>query len=162
MSLFAEQFFQQELRLPYVGTVVADTYYALPSTETPARLRLDFQRTVVENEYDGLRLTTVHPTVGQIDTVTLSFAEHGVFRERDTGRTERWGHSQNGCFTDRGSSEPPWKTGDFAAVRDAVNKYVQMWFVGATPVPTGTRVSRVRGVRKLPDLPTRTPSSPSR
>lgn len=80
MALFTEQFFADNLTLPYPeAAVVGHAYYAAPAPDLPLRLRIDFAPTIYADRYDGLRLRIVHLDKGPIDTAVLRFADHGAF-----------------------------------------------------------------------------------
>lgn len=86
MALHAGEFFA-ELKLPFAeSAVVGDTYYATPTPGGPLRLRIDFTSTRRANQYNGLRLATVHRDRGDLDITILRFAEHRTFHHRDSAR----------------------------------------------------------------------------
>ncbi|MFF0487092.1 hypothetical protein [Streptomyces sp. NPDC004435] len=143
MSLFAEQFFDDHLTLPYSeAAVVGDTYYARPAPDLPLRLRISFTDTCMHQRYDGLRLEVVHLERGLIDAQWLSFADHGAFAARDKRLGTRPGEGSYGTFTDWGHADaPPWQGIGTAGLRKAIDRYVQLWFPGAPPVRSGPKPS---------------------
>ncbi|MFF7439005.1 hypothetical protein [Streptomyces sp. NPDC008122] len=143
MPLFAEQFFDDHLTLPYPeGTVVGDSYYARPNPDLPLRLRISFTDTRMHQRYDGLRLQIVHLDRGVIDAQWLSFAEHAAFAARDKRLGTRPQEGNYGTFTDwRHADTPPWQGIGTAGLRKAIDRYVQLWFPGAPPVRTGPNTS---------------------
>ncbi|MGY4968366.1 hypothetical protein ACWGCC_03925 [Streptomyces nigrescens] len=127
MPLQAPAFFQQVLDLPFEGTVIGDSYYTKPDPASGLRLRIDFYATIRLNEYGGLRATVLHPDRGTIDTVLLSFADHGTFTARDQRagcgpRTDGYG-----VIRDWHRGAPPWAGGDFTSLRRAVTDYARLW-----------------------------------
>ncbi|MFD3332185.1 DUF317 domain-containing protein [Streptomyces sp. NPDC058700] len=143
VSLFAQQFFDDHLTLPYSeATVVGDTYYAQPAPDLPLRLRISFTDTRMHQRFDGLRVEVVHLDHGRIDAQWLSFAEHDAFTARDrrlgTGRRE----GSYATFTaGRDTDTPPWVGIGVARLRTAIDRYVQVWFPGAPQVRTSPPVS---------------------
>ncbi|WP_432112650.1 hypothetical protein [Streptomyces sp. S1] len=138
MPLFAEQFFDDHLALPYAeAAVVGDDYYARPTPDLPLRLRIGFTEGRTREHYVGLRLQILHPEQGRIDAQVLSFAQYGVFRARDGRLGNRPGSGEYGSFTDwRSTDTPQWTGIDVTRLRDAIGKYVQVWFPGAPAVRT--------------------------
>ncbi|AWZ08346.1 MULTISPECIES: hypothetical protein [unclassified Streptomyces] len=131
MSLHAKEFFDRlELPFPF-GTVVGDVYYATP-TASPIRLRIEFARTIRDREYGGLRLTLIHAENGTLDTVHLSFAEHGTFTRRDAERGPGTGH---GVIRDwHKDGPPPWAGADLTGLRTVIVDFVQVsWPALITP-----------------------------
>ncbi|MFJ4338647.1 hypothetical protein [Streptomyces sp. NPDC088915] len=143
MPLFAEQFFDDHLTLPYPeAAVVGDTYYARPAPDLPLRLRISFTDTRMHQRYDGLRLEVVHLERGLIDAQWLSFADHHAFAARDKRLGTRPGEGSHATFTDWGHADvPPWQGIGAAGLRKAIDRYVQLWFPGAPPVRTGSKPS---------------------
>ncbi|MFI9210251.1 hypothetical protein ACIGW7_19200 [Streptomyces sp. NPDC053253] len=123
MSLHTEEFFDQlGLPLPF-GTVVGGVYYANP-TDSPIRLRIDFARTAMDRQYDGLRLTVIHAERGALDTVHLRFADHGTFTRRDAKLGPGAG---NGVMRDwHKDGLPPWAGADFTGLRTAIVAFVRV------------------------------------
>lgn len=113
--------------------------------------------------YSGLYLAVIHPDHGAIDSQHLAFASHGTFTVRDE-RLRAEGHIGVEPGTIRkGSSQPPWKEGDFTGLQEALAQYVRMWFNTTIPplTPEPARRSRVRSVTALPIPPAgRTPRRP--
>ncbi|MFE0772217.1 hypothetical protein [Streptomyces sp. NPDC058861] len=138
MPLFAEQFFDDHLALPYAeAAVVGDDYYARPTFDLPLRLRIGFAEGRVHQRYEGLRLQIVHLERGRIDAQVLSFAEHGAFSARDQRLGIKPGFSNYGSFTDwRPTDTPPWTGIDVTQLRNAIGTYVQLWFPGAPALGT--------------------------
>lgn len=132
MSLQATEFFA-ELCLPFQkSTVVGNTYYATPTPSTPLRLRIDFSTTIYADTYGGLRLTVVHPDRGVLDTVTLSFLDHGTFHRRDEAANTRPNTKEYGTFDKyHRPGRPPWKGAITTGLRDAIEQYTAVWFPGA-------------------------------
>ncbi|MFC8708904.1 MULTISPECIES: hypothetical protein [unclassified Streptomyces] len=154
MTLHAAEFFA-ELRLPFHdATVVGDTYLAAPTPGTHLRLRIDFTRTIYESTYDGLRLAVVHPDHGQIDTVDLSFLDHGTFRRRDAASKKSFHARTHGTFQTRyNNGQHPWDGAEFARLRDAIEKYTTVWFPGARTAPEPSRAAG-RNTHTAPAPPT--------
>ncbi|MFD3997442.1 hypothetical protein [Streptomyces sp. NPDC058583] len=123
MPLYAQEFFDRlDLPLPF-GTVVGDVYYATP-TDSPIRLRIEFARTIMDRQYDGLRLAVVHAERGTLDTVHLRFAEHGTFTRRDAERSSGDGR---GVIRDwHQDGRPPWADADLTGLRTAIVEFVQV------------------------------------
>ncbi|MEU2231230.1 hypothetical protein [Streptomyces vietnamensis] len=143
MPLFAEQFFDDHLTLPYPqAAVVGDTYYARPAPDLPLRLRVSFTDTHMRQRYDGLRLEVVHLERGLIDAQWLSFADHGAFATRDKRLGNRPEEGRHATFTDWGHDDvPPWQGIGTAGLRKAIDRYVQLWFPGAEASPAPHRAS---------------------
>lgn len=141
MSLQAAEFFA-ELCLPFDDTVVGNTYFAAPPG-TSVRLRIDFTSTMHADTYGGLRLSIVHPERGEIDAVALSFADHGTFHRRDEATNTRPRTRRYGTFdTYHRPGRPPWDGAVTTGLRDAIEKYTNIWFPGAwTPAPHGRTAS---------------------
>ncbi|OEV04051.1 hypothetical protein AN219_37480 [Streptomyces nanshensis] len=131
MPLHAQQFFTQHLALPYEGgVVIGNSYYATPAPGSPLRLRIGFKPTIAEHEYDGLRLSVLHPEHGTIDTAVLSFADHDTFTARDDRReAEGFGRDGEGRFREWNShGKPPWRGAQVEGLTYAIEQYVQLWF----------------------------------
>ncbi|MDO0936473.1 hypothetical protein QQY66_34000 [Streptomyces sp. DG2A-72] len=155
MSLHAQQFFTEHLALPFAdGWVVGSTYYATPLPSSPLRLRIDFSRTIVAEEYGGLRLAVIHPDKGELDAVALSFTEHGTFAHRDAARNTQPGQMGYGIirvFKDR-PDWVPWQGAHVAHLRAAIERYTAVWFPGAWQTAPPVR-SRSRTARNVPTAP---------
>ncbi|WP_318209498.1 MULTISPECIES: hypothetical protein [unclassified Streptomyces] len=125
MPLHAKEFFG-ELNLPFAsGTVVGDTYYATPVGDSPLRLRIEFARTIMDRQYDGLRLTVTHVERGVLDTRHLSFADHGTFTRRDAARGPG-----SGCGVIRDwhkDGPPPWAGAELTGLRKAIEDLARIW-----------------------------------
>ncbi|MEU8522369.1 hypothetical protein [Streptomyces sp. NPDC048577] len=121
--MHAREFFDRlDLSLPF-GTVVGDVYYATP-TDSPIRLRIEFAHTVMDRQYDGLRLAVIHAERGTLDTVHLPFAEHGTFTRRDAGRSSGDGR---GVIRDwHQDGLPPWAGADLTGLRTAILDFIQV------------------------------------
>lgn len=157
MSLHAQQFFTQHLTLPFTeSTVVGNTYYATPLPNSPLRLRIDFSRTIRENEYDGLRLSVVHPEKGDVDAVVLTFDEHDTFTRRDTAREVQPGYSGYARILDlrHHNRQPPWSGAAVGGLRAAIEQYTQLWFPGAWTTAPRSRPA-ARTARNVPTAPVR-------
>ncbi|MFF0201889.1 hypothetical protein [Streptomyces sp. NPDC005017] len=155
MSLHAQQFFTEHLTLPFTeSTVVGDTYYATPLPNSPLRLRIDFSRTIRENEYDGLRLAVCHSEKGDIDAVVLTFAEHDTFTRRDAAGDIQPGYSGYARILDlrHHNRQPPWTGAEVRGLRVAIEQYTQIWFPGAWTAPARSRPP-ARTARKAPTIP---------
>jgi hypothetical protein len=139
VPLHAQQFFTQHLALPYEGgTVIGNTYYAAPIPGSPLRLRIDFQPTIAEHEYNGLRVSALHTERGTIDTTVLSFADHDTFTDRDARRGNGYFGEAKDCFRDANTrGKPPWHGAQTEGLTYAIEQYVQIWFP-TTVNPTGT------------------------
>ncbi|MEU5162332.1 hypothetical protein AB0G74_22380 [Streptomyces sp. NPDC020875] len=131
MSLHAEQFFTQALPLRMEGSVVGNSFYAVPAPGSQIRLRIDFYETIYHQKFGGLRLSILHPDQGKIDVVALSFKDYRTFRARPAFR------SDDRHFIDAGpgGSEPPWSGGDFTALAQAVHTYAGVWGYSVPPEP---------------------------
>ncbi|MGW6388897.1 hypothetical protein ACWFR1_00030 [Streptomyces sp. NPDC055103] len=129
MSLHAKEFFDRlDLPLPF-GTVVGDVYYATP-TDSPIRLRIEFAHTIMERQYDGLRLSVIHAERGKLETVHLRFAEHGTFTRRDAARVS---HDGRGVVRDwHKDGLPPWAGADLTGLRTAIVDFVQVCWPALT------------------------------
>ncbi|MFD3944973.1 hypothetical protein [Streptomyces sp. NPDC058579] len=123
MPLHAQEFFDRlDLPLPF-GTVVGDVYYANP-TDSPIRLRIEFARTIMERQYDGLRLAVIDAERGTLDTVHLRFTEHGTFTRRDA---ERRSCDTRGVIRDwHQDGLPPWAGADLTGLRTAIVDFVHV------------------------------------
>ncbi|MGW0137517.1 hypothetical protein [Streptomyces calvus] len=155
MALYARMFFMNHLQLPFAdAAVVGNTYYATPVPGAPLRLRIDFTRTVRADEYDGLRLATIHQDGGELDAVVLRFEDHKTFDHRDStqGRNPRdSGYGTIHEFRDR-PEWVPWKGAHTNGLRDAIEHYSSVWFPGAwTASAPGAAVGRT--TRKTPSPP---------
>ncbi|GHH29661.1 hypothetical protein [Streptomyces rubradiris] len=132
MALHAREFFA-ELKLPFADSaVVGDTYYAAPEPGGPLRLRIDFTSTRWANQYDGLRLATVHQDRGDLDITILRFADHQTFRHRDSTRGVPPHHSDYGTIKEF-KNDPafvPWKGAHTSGLREAIEQYTSIWFPG--------------------------------
>ncbi|MGW0995375.1 hypothetical protein ACWD5V_19120 [Streptomyces sp. NPDC002523] len=140
MALHAQQFFDDVLELPlYQYAVVGDALYAAPQPNSPLRLRIDFAPTIRHGEYDGLRLSVVHPEQGVLDTVILRFADHGTFARRDTARDLVPGRDGYAVIRDwyARSSRPPWHGADGTGLCTAIEQYAHFWF----PPPAASRLA---------------------
>ncbi|MFB7270738.1 hypothetical protein [Streptomyces sp. NPDC056244] len=162
MPLYAREFFT-ELGLPFTdSTVVGNTYYATPSANSPLRLRIDFSGTIVADQYGGLRLTTVHPDRGEVDTVALAFRDHDTFRSRDEVEGKKPGYSNYGTFDlYYRAGEMPWQGAETTGLRNAIKQYSQVWFPGAWNASSSARAPG-RTVRHTPAAPITPPSGRSR
>ncbi|MEU6230332.1 hypothetical protein [Streptomyces sp. NPDC047042] len=152
MSLHAQQFFTEHLTLPFTeSTVVGNTYYATPLPNSVLRLRIDFSRTIRENEYDGLRLAVVHPEKGDVDAVVLTFDEHDTFTRRDAAREVQPGYSGYARILDlrHHNRQPPWHGADVSGLRAAIEQYTQIWFPGSWKTTARTRPA-ARTARNIP------------
>ncbi|MEU9398014.1 hypothetical protein AB0D86_49625 [Streptomyces sp. NPDC048324] len=152
MSLHAQQFFTEHLTLPFTeSTVVGNTYYATPLPNSPLRLRIDFSRTIRENEYDGLRLAVVHPEKGDVDAVVLTLDEHDTFTRRDAAREVHPGYSGYARILDlrHHNRQPPWHGADVGGLRAAIEQYTQVWFPGAWTTAARSRPA-ARTARNIP------------
>ncbi|WP_329558848.1 DUF317 domain-containing protein [Streptomyces uncialis] len=143
MSLHAEQFFTEALPLRIQGSVVGNSFYAVPPPGSQIRLRIDFYETIYHQKFGGLRLTVLHPDQGKIDVVALSFKEYGTFRARATSAS----YDRHVINAGSGRSEPPWKGGDFTALAQAVHAYAGMW---GYPAPKPTVRSSQRAALPVP------------
>ncbi|GAA3389021.1 hypothetical protein [Streptomyces roseoviridis] len=125
MPLRAKEFFD-ELALPFAsGTVVGDTYYATPVRDSPLRLRIEFAQTVMDRQYDGLRLTVTHVERGALDTRHLSFADHDTFVRRDAAQGLAAGR---GVIRDWHKDGPaPWAGAELAGLRKAIEDLARIW-----------------------------------
>lgn len=137
MPLHAHEFFTHAFPLPLKGaTVIGATFYAHPDLASRLRLRIDFAPTARVREYRGLRLTVTDPEYGELDRLTLKFADHRTFRSRDLRCGRRPGSDGYGVIRDwHEDTNIPWAGGDFAALRAAVASYVAVWFPAAQPFP---------------------------
>ncbi|MEV0636317.1 hypothetical protein AB0I77_15350 [Streptomyces sp. NPDC050619] len=143
MSLQAPEFFA-ELCLPFHDhAVVGNTYLAVPVPGAPLRLRLDFTRTIHADTYGGLRAAIVHPERGEIDAVALSFVDHGTFHRRDEATNTGPNTKQYGTFDKyHRPGRPPWDGAVTTGLRDAIEQYTAIWFLGAW---TASMPSRATG-----------------
>ncbi|MFI8105360.1 hypothetical protein [Streptomyces sp. NPDC086023] len=128
MPLHAQKFFA-ELDPPFTtGFVVGDSYYAALAADSALRLRIDFAPTIRHGEYDGLRLTVIHPERGALHVETLTFAEYHTFTQRDTARGKSPGHDGYARIRDwHPSGPPPWQGADLTGLRQAVTAFTAMW-----------------------------------
>ncbi|MFF4867220.1 hypothetical protein ACFY3J_37295 [Streptomyces sp. NPDC001231] len=154
MVLHARAFFMEHLKLPFAeATVVGNTYYATPIPGGPLRLRIDFARTI-RDEYDGLRLATIHQDRGELDAVEMRFEDHKTFDHRDAARgcsPLESGYGTSHEFRD-GSDWVPWEGAHTNGLRDAIEQYASTWFPGAWKTPPPRRaVSRI--TQKVPSPP---------
>ncbi|MER5737857.1 hypothetical protein ABT117_19565 [Streptomyces sp. NPDC002262] len=123
MVLHAREFFDQlDLPLPF-GTVVGDVYYANP-TNSAIRLRIDFARTIMDRQYDGLRLAVIHAERGPLDTAYFRFDDHGTFTRRDA---KLGPGAARGVISDwHNDGLPPWHGADLTGLRTAIVAFVQV------------------------------------
>ncbi|MEU7148703.1 hypothetical protein AB0B15_11790 [Streptomyces sp. NPDC045456] len=142
MPLQAPEFFT-ELCLPFTdSSVVGNTYYATPAPGTPLRLRIDFHGTIRADTYGGLRLAIIHADRGEIDTVALSFVDHGTFHRRDEAHNISANDSRYGTFDkDHRPGQPPWEGAVTTGLRDAIERYSAVWFPGAWPASAPDRAA---------------------
>ncbi|GGS93118.1 hypothetical protein [Streptomyces chromofuscus] len=156
MALYAREFFMEHLKLPLAdAAVVGNTYYAMPTPGGPLRLRIDFARTIRADEYDGLRLATMHQDTGELDAVALRFEDHKTFDHRDAARGRSPRESGYGTiyeFRDR-PDWVPWEGAHTSGLRAAIEQYTSVWFPGAWKTPAPSRTSG-RTARKVPSPPT--------
>ncbi|MFI5795943.1 hypothetical protein [Streptomyces sp. NPDC051677] len=156
MALYAREFFMEHLKLPFTEAgVVGSTYYATPVPGGPLRLRIDFARTIRADEYNGLRLATIHQDRGELDAAVLRFEDHKTFDHRDAsqGRSPREsGYGTFQEFRDR-PDWVPWEHAHTDGLRNAIEQYVSVWFPGAWKTPAPSRTSG-RTARKAPSPPT--------
>jgi hypothetical protein len=142
LALYAREFFMEHLKLPFTdATVVGDTYFAIPVSGGPLRLRIDFSRAIVADTYGGLRLATVHQDKGELDAVVLRFEDHKTFDHRDAtlGRRPRQvGYGTIYVHRDR-PDLVPWKSAHTFGLRDAIEQYAQVWFPGAWSAASPSR-----------------------
>ncbi|MFI6289365.1 hypothetical protein ACIBCM_32250 [Streptomyces sp. NPDC051018] len=140
MPLHAEQFFTSVLPHQLDGSVIGEAFYA-QVPDQGIRLRIDFYETIHQHTYGGLRLSAIHPDQGQLDAVTLSFADHGTFRARDLRTGTRPGTSGYATIRDFPHDEEhrPWQGGDFTTLADAVHRYARIWGI---PAPAGRKAPR--------------------
>ncbi|MCL7493770.1 hypothetical protein M8I34_20550 [Streptomyces sp. MCA2] len=154
MPLHAPQFFA-ELCLPFTdSTVVGNTYYATPVAGAALRLRISFSETIYADTYGGLHMAVVHPDRGKIDSVALSFADHGTFHRRDEALNTPLKNRNYGTFNTayHRPDQPPWEGAVTARLRDAIEQYTEVWFPGAWGTPTPSRAA-ARTVQKTPAPP---------
>ncbi|MEU9564108.1 hypothetical protein AB0D16_19065 [Streptomyces sp. NPDC048161] len=142
MSLQAPEFFA-ELCLPFHdSTVVGTTYYASPVPGSPLRLRIDFTGTKHVDTYGGLCLAVVHADKGEIDSVALSFLDHGTFHRRDEATNTRPHTKQYGTFDKyHRPGRPPWEGAVTTGLRDAIQRYSAVWFPGAWAATAPSRAA---------------------
>ncbi|MFI8308728.1 hypothetical protein ACIF80_36060 [Streptomyces sp. NPDC085927] len=140
MSFQAAEFFA-ELCLPFTeSTVVGNTYYAIPAPGGPLRLSLSFTRTIHADTYGGLRAAVIHADRGEIDTVALSFLDHGTFHRRDEALNTLRGSSKYGTFDKyHRTDQPPWAGAVTIGLRDAIQRYTHVWFPGAWAASASSR-----------------------
>ncbi|WP_372404707.1 hypothetical protein [Streptomyces luteireticuli] len=164
MPLNAHEFFTDHLQLPFDDSaVIGDTYYAIPTPGTPLRLRIDFAPTIRHGEYDGLRLQTVHPDHGVVDSAILTFADHGTFTRRDAARTVRPGQDGFARIRDwHRDGEPPWKGADPSGLRHAIEQYAQAWFPAPPRTPAVPHLAAAHSAVRLPTAPPGRPVSRTR
>ncbi|WP_217550087.1 hypothetical protein [Streptomyces sp. GbtcB6] len=143
MSMYAREFFT-ELGLPLaVHAVIGHTYYATPVPGGPLRLKIDFCRTIRVDEYDGLRLATVHQDRGELDVAVLKFTDHHTFDHRDSAQGRRPGQSGYGRFQEFRDRPDwvPWKGAHTNRLRDAIEQYTQVWCPGAWTASAPSRTA---------------------
>ncbi|WP_405889803.1 hypothetical protein OG427_07060 [Streptomyces sp. NBC_00133] len=161
MPLHVQQFFDDVLALPFdEHAVVGNAYYATPQPDSTLRLRIDFAPTIRHGEYDGLRLSVIHPDQGVVDTAILPFAEHGTFARRDAAHDLVAGRDGYAVFRDwhAHTGEPPWKGADGAGLRTAIQHYARVWSPGTRAV-SGSARPQARTTQQAPTTPvTGTPS----
>ncbi|NYV73315.1 hypothetical protein [Streptomyces sp. UH6] len=143
MAMHAQTFFLDHLRLPFRDAViVGSSFYAVPESDSPLRLRITFARTICADEYEGLRLTVLHTDRGELDAVTLRFEDHHTFDHRDASRGRR--PNESGYATIREFRDSPdwvpWKGAHTNRLRDAIEQYATVWFPAtkATTAPSPT------------------------
>ncbi|MEU9397841.1 hypothetical protein AB0D86_48720 [Streptomyces sp. NPDC048324] len=153
MALYAREFFMEHLKLPFTEAgVVGSTYYATPVPGGPLRLRIDFARTIRADEYNGLRLATIHQDRGELDAAVLRFEDHKTFDHRDAsqGRSPREsGYGTFQEFRDR-PDWVPWERAHTGGLRNAIEQYVSVWFPGAWKTPAPTRAAGRTAGKALP------------
>jgi hypothetical protein len=156
VPLHARQFFLQHLALPYEGgAVIGNSYYATPNPGSPLRLRIDFQPTITEHEYDGLRLRVIHTDRGALDTTVLSFADHDTFTDRDTRREAQGsGRDSDDRFRDwHNHGRPPWHGAHTEGLTYAIEQYVQLWFPPPASPARPARDAPARAMSQQPPAP---------
>ncbi|MCB5163614.1 hypothetical protein LG634_01975 [Streptomyces bambusae] len=138
MPLHAQEFFA-ELDAPFAtGFVVGDSYYAALTPDSALRLRIDFAPTIRHGEYDGLRLTVIHPQRGALHVENITFAEHHTFTQRDTARGKSPSHDGYARIRDwHPSGPPPWQGADLTGLRQAVTAFTTMWTHAPAAPPSG-------------------------
>ncbi|MFF0740560.1 hypothetical protein ACFYVL_09170 [Streptomyces sp. NPDC004111] len=136
MSLQAREFFA-ELGLPFRGTTVGNTHYVNPGAGSPLRLKISFTDTRYRNTYGGLLLTLTHVDRGQLDSVALSFADHGTFTLEDSLRRRNIADTFN--VTLAGAGQPAWAGADTTGLSDAIERYASTWFPGEGIAPAPLR-----------------------
>lgn len=153
MSLQAPEFFA-ELCLPFHdSTVIGNTYYANPVAGGSLRLRIGFTATIYADSYDGLRLAVIHADRGEIDTVALSFRDHGTFHRRDEANNAPANRSDYGTFdTYHRPGKPLWEGAVTTGLRDAIEQYTAVWFPGAWAASAPSRAAG-RTAHKTPGPP---------
>lgn len=130
--------------------VVGSTYYGT-AANSPVRIRIDFQATIRHREYDGLRLSVIHPDRGVLDTTVLTFGDHKTFARRDAARDIGPGWDGYARIRDwHASGPPPWRGADLTGLRRAITHYTQLWSPPAAPAPSR---------RNPPSLPSARPGS---
>ncbi|MFD8847645.1 hypothetical protein [Streptomyces sp. NPDC059604] len=142
MSLCAPEFFA-ELCLPFRNsTIVGNTYYAAPAPSSPLRLRIAFTGSIHADTYTGLRLAVVHADKGEMDSVVVSFLDHGTFHRRDEAQRTPANTKRYATF-DRHHrpGHPPWEGAVTAGLRDAIERYTAVWFPGAWEANTPRRAA---------------------
>ncbi|MGW4204197.1 hypothetical protein [Streptomyces sp. NPDC004726] len=142
MPLHAEQFFTTALPHQLDGSVIGGAFYA-QAPDLGIRLRIDFYETIRQHNYGGMRLSVIHFDKGQLDAITLSFADHGTFRARDRRNGTRPGTSGHATIRDFPHDEEhrPWQGGDFTALADAIHRYARIWGIPA-PEPASRKDPR--------------------
>ncbi|MCP3821427.1 hypothetical protein NLX86_26015 [Streptomyces sp. A3M-1-3] len=159
MALYAREFFVDHLKLPFAdAVVVGNSYYATPMPGGPLRLRIEFSRTIRADEYDGLRLATIHQDGGELDAVALRFEDHRTFEHRDA--TQGCGPSHSGYgtfyeFRDR-PDWVPWEGAHTNGLCAAIEQYTSVWFPGAWKTSSPSRTAGRTARKALPR-----PSAPS-
>ncbi|MHB6911361.1 hypothetical protein [Streptomyces sp. DB-54] len=152
MSPQAAEFFA-ELCLPFTnGSVVGNTYYATPIKDAPLRLRIRFTPTLYADTYGGLQATVLHADNGVLDSVSLTFVDHGTFHRRDEAQNTPRNNTTYGTFNTHHHrpGQPPWEGAVTTGLRDAIEKYSNVWFPGAWRAHTQARSSGPAARNALP------------
>ncbi|MEU3299757.1 hypothetical protein ABZ729_08035 [Streptomyces sp. NPDC006678] len=155
MSMHAREFYA-ELGLPFADrAVVGTTYYATPAPGDPLRLRVDFCRTIRADEYDGLRLATIHEDRGELDVAILRFEDHRTFEHRDATQGRGPSHSGYGTFQEFRNRPDwvPWEGAHTNGLRDAIEQYTAVWFPGAWQASAPNRAAGRNAHKTVPPPP---------